>query len=179
MHRNRNQSLRYHPVSIPAWLVIVLSVIYAAWHQRTAAAASPAPLLAQMTSSRSAPSDGQIGDLDLWSRVAILLAVIFAVYLITYFIVFPMMLRRQNRPPWPISLYGKCNAIAWLIWVLAAFGIFFNKLQIVTGSGITPWGQYGPRAALIAVAFLGAFIWWFLFRSPEPKNERSAADNSA
>ena len=109
----------------------------------------------------------QPSDWDHWLKVVVLAVIVMGTYLTFYFVVFPNRLRSGGS--WPRSLYGWCNALAWLLSVVAALIIFWQDLPIMVDGKVTPLGQYGPRIGVGLLAVGGAAIWWFAFRSSRQK----------
>jgi hypothetical protein len=143
------------------WVTPLLACLVL-FQSSAAAGAFPALPIAQFDDFAPPPSEYET-DWELWVKVAILAVIVFATYMSAYFIVFPMRLRSGN-PPWPMSLYGRCNAGAWFIWVTAALVIFFNELEWNPDEP-TALGRYGLRIGMGVLAVGGALIWLFAFRS--------------
>ena len=84
---------------------------------------------------------------------------------ITYFVVYPNVLKKGSV--WPVSLYGRCSCVAWILsWTIALIVLWYD-LPIAPGD--TFWKQQGLRAAFIAVGLIFGFVWLFFWRSEAQK----------
>lgn len=77
-----------------------------------------------------------------------------------WYVAYPTMLRKGTI--WPVSLFGRCTAVAWLLSWAVALALFWDKLTIAP----TPfWKKDGLRILGVVIAVGFAAVWWRIWRS--------------
>ena len=129
---------------------------------------SAVPLAQFDTGSGTASGGGGPMDWTLPLKIAASIAVAVIAAAITYFVVYRPVLNGSN-PPMPVTLYGRCTAVWWLVAWLVALGIFWRDLVVVDEiGGTTFWGEYGVRIGVFLVGVIFAAVWWYHWRSKAP-----------
>jgi hypothetical protein len=121
-------------------------------------------LLAQPSSTGTVQQEKPIDKTKIYKGVGIAAGVLVVVF-VMFFVVYPNVLKRGNV--WPVSLYGRCACIAWILsWTIALL-VLWADLPIAPFD--TFWKQQGLRAAFIAVGLIFGFTWLFYWRSEPQK----------
>lgn len=138
------------------------------------------PVVAQFESAPAAgPSYGG-GQWRLPAKIIAAVAITLAAAMISYFIVFPRLLRRNRRPVWPLSAYGGCTALVCVVLAAAVLALFWYDLVITDKFGGTNfWREHGARVGVLAaglfLAWLSTAIWHSDVRaSAEPAQAKKA-----
>jgi hypothetical protein len=117
------------------------------------------------TGGASGDGSGSIDMTKVYKGVGIAAGVLIVTF-ITFFVVYPNVLKK--RGVWPVSLYGRCACVAWILSWLIALIVLWNDLPIAPGD--TFWKQQGLRTAFIAIGLIFGFVWLFFWRSEKHKS---------
>jgi hypothetical protein len=132
-------------------------------------AASPPLFFAQFDSSPAAsPTSAGGFNWQMPAKIGAIAAISIVGGLVCFFVVYPAVLKRGHV--WPVTLFGRVAAAAWLIACLTALAALWDDLVFPDELGGTNfWREHGGRMAVIAVGIGFAFVWLYLWRSDAPQ----------
>jgi len=151
--------------------ILVALAIFVGLGLRDAQAAGPSPLLAQFETGPGPDGPGaQAMSWKMLAKIGVILALGLIFCLICYFAIYPTVLRRGSNPVWPLTLFGRCTALAWFLTWMAALGILWDDLVFQDEfGGTTFWREHGARLGTAAAAVGLAVLWMYLWRSDVPE----------
>lgn len=85
-------------------------------------------------------------------------------FFIAWYLIYPSVLRRGSV--WPVTLFGRCTAIAWVASWAIGLSVYWDKLEI--GLGETWARGWGLRIACVGVAALVGTLCLVYWRSESP-----------
>lgn len=147
---------------LPLLISLIALVILAVSHEDAQADSTFSGVLAQ-----PAAPGGALKPVDktkFYKGVGIAAGVLIVIFVI-FFVVYPSILKKGNA--WPVSLYGQCACIAWILsWTIALI-VLWKDLPIAPFD--TFWKEQGLRTAFIATGVIFGFVWLFLWKSESQK----------
>ena len=100
-------------------------------------------------------------DRSMLYKIAGVVGSTLVVSFVCWFVAYPAILRRGNT--WPVTLYGRCTAVAWCLSWLIALAIFRDDLPIEPRDTFLRAQGLRWLMGIIAVGF--AVIWILIWRS--------------
>ena len=116
----------------------------------------------------AAPLSGVAGPVDrrMFYKVAGVIASTLVISFLCWFVAYPTILRHGNA--WPVTLYGRCTAVAWCASWLIALWIFKDDLPIPPRD--TFLRANGLRYLFVIIAFFFAIVSILVWRSQKQTN---------
>jgi hypothetical protein len=146
----------------PLLFSLIALAILAVASENVQASSSFPSLLAQPASPGAAgkPVDKTM----IYKGVGIAAGVLVVVFVV-FFVVYPSVLKKGDA--WPVSLYGRCACVAWILCWAIALIVLWKDLPIHPFD--TFWKEQGLRSAFIAIGLVFGFTWLFLWKSESQK----------
>ena len=94
-------------------------------------------------------------------RVAWVVVAALVVSFLCWFVAYPTILRRGRV--WPVTLYGRCTAVAWCVSWGVLLAVFWDELRIPPYD--TALKAQGLRCLVGFIALFFAIVWLLIWRS--------------
>jgi hypothetical protein len=108
-----------------------------------------------------ATADNAPIDRSMLYKIAGVVCSTLVVSFICWFVAYPVILRKGNT--WPVTLYGRCTAVAWCLSWLIALVVFSDDLPIEPRD--TFLRAQGLRWLMGIIAVFFAVVWLLIWRS--------------